>query len=159
VIEHDDRATRRAIKALDLPATYEVVVAPAGWPRTKPRALNIALHRADLFSVAMSFSGFIAADDPEADPGVFGDDPTYLAQNSPAALLRTQAAAGDIYYVLSGGQDDSYFQHRMAEFGAELDRLGIAHELHVVPGGHDGTAWGAGLDFGLAHLAAQSRAG
>ncbi|MGH6835567.1 MAG: glycosyltransferase family 2 protein [Methylocella sp.] len=43
VIEHDDPATRRAIEALHLPATYEIVVAPAGWPRTKPRALNIAL--------------------------------------------------------------------------------------------------------------------
>lgn len=43
VIEHDDRATRLAIEALDLPAPYEIVVAPAGWPRTKPRALNIAL--------------------------------------------------------------------------------------------------------------------
>jgi len=122
-------------------------------------ALNIALHRPDLFSVAMSFSGFIAADDPEADPGVFGDDPTYLAQNSPSALLSSQAAGGDIYYVLSGGQDDAYFQHRMAEFSAELDRLGIAHEFHVVPGGHDGDAWGAGLDFGLARVAAQLRAG
>ena len=122
-------------------------------------ALNIALHRPDLFSVAMSFSGFIAADDPEADAGVFGDDPTYLAQNSPAALVSAQAAAGDIYYVLSGGQNDPYFQHRMAEFSAELDRLGIAHEFHVVPGGHDANAWGAGLDFGLAYLAARLRAG
>jgi hypothetical protein len=43
VIEHDDSATRLAIEALDLPATYETVVAPAGWSRTKPRALNIAL--------------------------------------------------------------------------------------------------------------------
>ncbi|MGH6858476.1 MAG: glycosyltransferase family 2 protein, partial [Methylocella sp.] len=43
VIEDDDPATRRAIEALHLPATYEIVVAPAGWPRTKPRALNIAL--------------------------------------------------------------------------------------------------------------------
>ncbi|MCI0465516.1 MAG: glycosyltransferase, partial [Beijerinckiaceae bacterium] len=43
VIEHDDRATCRAIEALRLPANYETVVAPAGWPRTKPRALNIAL--------------------------------------------------------------------------------------------------------------------
>lgn len=43
VIEHDDRATRRAIEALQLPANYETVVAPAGWPRTKPRALNVAL--------------------------------------------------------------------------------------------------------------------
>jgi enterochelin esterase-like enzyme len=122
-------------------------------------ALNIALHHPDLFSVAMSFSGFIAADDPEADAGVFGDDPTYLAQNSPAALLSSQAAAGDIYYVLSGGQDDPYFQQRMAEFSAELDRLGMAHEFHVVPGGHDANAWAAGLDFGLLRLDAQLRAG
>ena len=122
-------------------------------------ALNIALHRPDLFSVAMSFSGFIAADDPEADAGVFGDDPAYLAQNSPAAQLSAQAAAGDIYYVLSGGRDDAYFQHRMAEFSAELDRLGLAHEFHVVPSGHDGNAWSAGLDFGLAYVASRIRAG
>jgi cellulose synthase/poly-beta-1,6-N-acetylglucosamine synthase-like glycosyltransferase len=43
VIEHDDCPTRRAIEALHLPANYEIVVAPAGWPRTKPRALNVAL--------------------------------------------------------------------------------------------------------------------
>jgi cellulose synthase/poly-beta-1,6-N-acetylglucosamine synthase-like glycosyltransferase len=43
VIEHDDHATRRAIEALRLPPIYEIIVAPAGWPRTKPRALNIAL--------------------------------------------------------------------------------------------------------------------
>jgi glycosyltransferase XagB len=43
VIEHDDRATYAAIEALKLPANYETVVAPKGWPRTKPRALNIAL--------------------------------------------------------------------------------------------------------------------
>jgi enterochelin esterase-like enzyme len=120
-------------------------------------ALNIALHHQELFSTAMSFSGFIAANDPEADPGVFGEDQAVIQRNSPAALVTSQAGAGDIYYVLSAGQNDPYFQHRMAEFSAELDRLGIAHEFHVVPGGHDGTAWDAGLDFGLAHVATQIR--
>lgn len=43
VIEHDDEATRCAIEILNLPSIYEMVVAPAGWPRTKPRALNVAL--------------------------------------------------------------------------------------------------------------------
>lgn len=43
VIEEDDRATRSAIEALELPPTYELIVAPAGRPRTKPRALNVAL--------------------------------------------------------------------------------------------------------------------
>jgi enterochelin esterase-like enzyme len=121
-------------------------------------ALNISLHHPDLFSTAMSFSGFIAADDPEADPGVFGEDPANIQRNSPAALVSSQGAARDIYYVLSGGQNDPYFQNRMAEFSAELDRLGIGHEFHVVPGGHDMTAWDAGLDFGLASLAGQIRA-
>jgi glycosyltransferase XagB len=63
VIEHDDRATRLAIEDLDLPATYEIVVAPAGWPKTKPRALNIALPlvRGELLVI------FDAEDAP--DPG------------------------------------------------------------------------------------------
>jgi enterochelin esterase-like enzyme len=120
-------------------------------------ALNLALHHQELFSTAMSFSGFIAANDPEADPGVFGEDPGFIERNSPAWLVNSQAGAGDIYYVLSGGQNDPYFQNRMAEFSAELDRLGLAHEFHVVPGGHDMIAWNAGLDLGLAHLAAQLR--
>jgi enterochelin esterase-like enzyme len=119
--------------------------------------LNLALHHQELFSTAMSFSGFIAANDPEADPGVFGEDPGFIERNSPASLVSSQTGAGDIYYVLSGGQDDPYFQNRMAEFSAQLDRLGIAHEFHVVPGGHDMTAWDAGLDLGLAHLAVQLR--
>lgn len=120
-------------------------------------ALNLALHHQELFSTAMSFSGFIAANDPESDPGVFGEDPGFIERNSPASLVSSQTGAGDIYYVLSGGQDDPHFQNRMAEFSAELDRLGIAHEFHVVPGGHDMIAWDAGLDRGLAHLAAQLR--
>ena len=118
-------------------------------------ALNLALHHPDLFTTAMSFSGFIAANDPEADPGVFGEDPAYIQRNSPAVLASSVGAARDIYYVLSAGQNDPYFQNRMAEFSAELDRLGIAHEFHVVPGGHDATAWDAGLDFGLTYLGAQ----
>jgi len=106
----------------------------------------------------MSFSGFIAADDPEADLGVFGADEPFIQRNSPAALATTQQGARDIYYVLSGGQEDPHFRHRMQDFSAELDGLGIGHEFHVVAGGHDMTAWDAGLDFGLAHLAAQIRA-
>jgi enterochelin esterase-like enzyme len=120
-------------------------------------SLNLALHHPDLFSTAMSFSGFIAANDREADPGVFGEDPAYIERNSPAVLVTSEAAARDIYYVLSGGRNDPYFQSRMAQFSAQLDRLGIAHEFHIVPGGHDGIAWDAGLDFGLAYLGTQLR--
>ncbi|MEJ0095438.1 MAG: glycosyltransferase family 2 protein [Methylocella sp.] len=43
VIEADDHATRLALEALDLPPVYEIIIAPHGRPRTKPRASNIAL--------------------------------------------------------------------------------------------------------------------
>jgi glycosyltransferase XagB len=43
VIEQRDVETLARIAELRLPARYEVVVAPAGKPQTKPRALNIAL--------------------------------------------------------------------------------------------------------------------
>ncbi|WP_230531336.1 glycosyltransferase [Microvirga roseola] len=43
VLEADDRETLHALTALDLPGFIEIVVAPSGQPRTKPRALNVAL--------------------------------------------------------------------------------------------------------------------
>lgn len=43
VLEPDDHETRAAITRLDLPATFEVIVAPDVGPRTKPKALNVAL--------------------------------------------------------------------------------------------------------------------
>ncbi len=46
VVERRDRATMSCLLALDLPARYEIVVAPPGAPSTKPRALNLALAEA-----------------------------------------------------------------------------------------------------------------
>jgi cellulose synthase/poly-beta-1,6-N-acetylglucosamine synthase-like glycosyltransferase len=43
VVEEDDRDTRDALLTLNLPAYMEILVAPPGEPRTKPRALNVAL--------------------------------------------------------------------------------------------------------------------
>jgi cellulose synthase/poly-beta-1,6-N-acetylglucosamine synthase-like glycosyltransferase len=43
VVEPDDHATRAAIARLTLPPHFEVIVAPAVGPRTKPKALNAAL--------------------------------------------------------------------------------------------------------------------
>ncbi|WP_052955007.1 glycosyltransferase [Microvirga vignae] len=43
VLEADDHDTQGALKALRLPGNIEIIVAPSGEPRTKPRALNVAL--------------------------------------------------------------------------------------------------------------------
>ena len=54
VVERDDASTRTALESLDLPARYEIVVAPPGLPATKPRALNVALPAARGALVAAS---------------------------------------------------------------------------------------------------------
>ena len=63
VVEEDDADTRAALERLALPARYQILVAPAGAPRTKPRALNIGLAQArgDLITI------FDAEDEPEPD--------------------------------------------------------------------------------------------
>ena len=63
VVERDDEATRRALKSLDLPARYEIVVAPPGLPATKPRALNVALPAARGALVVV----YDAEDEPDSD--------------------------------------------------------------------------------------------
>ncbi len=46
IVEEGDTETLVAIKQGALPPHMEVLVAPAGWPQTKPRALNIGLREA-----------------------------------------------------------------------------------------------------------------
>ena len=53
VIEADDREMLDAFRTTRLPGCFKVIVAPSGGPRTKPRALNVALPiaRGDLLVV------------------------------------------------------------------------------------------------------------
>ncbi len=67
VLEADDESTRKAVDDLQLPATFEVIVAPNVGPRTKPKALNAAL--------AFARGSFIAVYDAEDQP-----DPGQLRQ-------------------------------------------------------------------------------
>lgn len=46
VLEHDDAATLAAVRACPRPPWLKPLVAPPGRPRTKPRALNVALAHA-----------------------------------------------------------------------------------------------------------------
>jgi len=63
VVEADDAETRLALESLRLPPVYEIIVAPPGQPRTKPRALNVALP----FARGEYLCIFDAEDAPDAD--------------------------------------------------------------------------------------------
>ncbi|WP_072395627.1 glycosyltransferase [Hyphomicrobium sp. CS1GBMeth3] len=63
IVEAADLATRRAVSAVTLPSFMTVVIVPDGNPRTKPRALNFALHCATGDVVVV----YDAEDVPEPD--------------------------------------------------------------------------------------------
>ncbi len=63
VLEPDDHETRRALARLDLGPLFDIIVAPSIGPRTKPKALNVALPFArGTFTVV-----YDAEDVPEPD--------------------------------------------------------------------------------------------
>ena len=63
VVEEDDAPTRAALAALALPPHMETIVVAPGRPRTKPRALNVALAACD----AELFVIYDAEDRPQPD--------------------------------------------------------------------------------------------
>lgn len=61
VIEESDQAMQQALTSSSLPYGSEIVIAPQGFPRTKPRALNIALS----FARGTLLTVYDAEDDPD----------------------------------------------------------------------------------------------
>lgn len=92
VVEQEDADTLQALRALDLPPFAEIVIAPAGMPRTKPRALNVALLEAsgDLIVV------YDAEDVPE--PMQLRDAARLFAQMPPdVACLQARLVIDNTY--------------------------------------------------------------
>ena len=80
VLEQDDHRTRVALTALNMGYPYKLIIAPPGYPRTKPRALNIALP----FAKGEFVCVYDAEDSPDPDQlqkvvASFAAAPTRLA--------------------------------------------------------------------------------
>jgi cellulose synthase/poly-beta-1,6-N-acetylglucosamine synthase-like glycosyltransferase len=63
VIEEDDDKTLNAVKNLDFPAIFQVIVVPFHMPKTKPKACNYALH----FAKGKYITIYDAEDIPDTD--------------------------------------------------------------------------------------------
>lgn len=63
LIEEDDDKTFNAVKNLDFPAVFEVIVVPFHLPKTKPKACNYGLH----FSRGKYLTIYDAEDIPDTD--------------------------------------------------------------------------------------------
>ncbi len=97
---------------------------------------------------------FYTEDGPGAPPWIYGiDDPQAFAQRDPAALARRFVTPDDqprIY--LDCGWDDP-LRASIEVFHAALLELGLAHDYHLAPGGHDGAYWAGQVPAYLAFYA------
>jgi cellulose synthase/poly-beta-1,6-N-acetylglucosamine synthase-like glycosyltransferase len=89
VVESDDQETFAALAALKLSARYDVIVAPPGAPRTKPRALNMALAaaRGELITV------YDAEDRPA--PGQLREAVAFFAANADVDCIQAALTIGN----------------------------------------------------------------
>jgi enterochelin esterase-like enzyme len=103
-------------------------------------AVNLAARHPALFGTAISLSGFFAPAGP-----VFGNNAAYLRANSPTRILASPGPARSVDYLLVVGAQDPSYRELAQAFAAELDRLGVIHQLFILPGGHEGKVWTNGL--------------
>jgi cellulose synthase/poly-beta-1,6-N-acetylglucosamine synthase-like glycosyltransferase len=120
VIEEDDAATFAALRQVVCPPRHEIIVAPAGAPRTKPRALNVALPllRGQFVTV------FDAEDIPE--PQQIRQAAEHFAQAPPElACLQARLAINNL--------DDGWLPELFAiEYAVLFDVINIGFsDLHL----------------------------
>lgn len=125
MLEPDDGETIAAFHAMDLPAFIQVVVAPPGSPKTKPRACNLALERArgELLVI------YDAEDAP--DPGQLREAAARFAAG-PASLACLQAPLRIEIPFVSGFLARQFQQEYAAHFEVMLPALarwGLAFPL------------------------------
>jgi enterochelin esterase-like enzyme len=116
-------------------------------------AANLAARHPELFGTAISLSGYFTAEGP-----VFGANPAYQHANSPSNLVRSPGPARRVAYLLAAGDHDGRYRHASEQFAAELDRLGVRHELFLLSGGHEGGVWTNGLVLCLQEVKVQLEA-
>jgi putative tributyrin esterase len=88
---------------------------------------------------------------------IFGPDGSDMRHNSdPFVLVRSADPSHTPYLYVSCGSKESLLAPNR-EFAALLDRYGIAHEFHVIRGGHDWNAWNPNLGGLFESMRKQSR--
>ena len=111
ILEADDVATRDALLAQELPPWFEILVAPPGEPRTKPRALNFALP--------LLPDGLVTVYDAEDRP-----DPAQLRLAAAAfATAPETLACVQARLVVSNGADHWLTQCFTLEYAALFGRI------------------------------------
>ena len=99
-------------------------------------ATNIALHHPDVFGFVISLGGYY-----RAEGSIWGNNPNYIRQNSPADVLPTDKPAWSIQYYLGAGSKDQPYYTDTLQFGQELAALHIPYQFDLQIGYHSWRLW------------------
>lgn len=118
-------------------------------------AINLAFHHPEKFIFVGGISSAIDVPRRPFSLRRFGQSSRYKVlfgpggseirhKNDPFFEIRTANPAKLPYFYLSCGQQEGLLAPNR-EFAAFLDRQGIKHEFHSLPGGHDWNRWNSEL--------------
>lgn len=99
-------------------------------------AMNIAAHHPDVFGTVISLGGYYYAEGP-----IWGNNPAYMRQNSPAAVLPHDRRAWKLHIYLGAATQDQPYYRDTRQFMQELDALHIPYHFDLQPGYHSWKVW------------------
>jgi enterochelin esterase-like enzyme len=99
-------------------------------------ATNIAIHHPDIFGSVISLGGYYYA-----EGSIWGNNTTYIQQNSPADVILTNKQAWKLQFFLGAGKQDQPYYSDTQKFAQELGKLHISYVLDVQNGYHSWTVW------------------
>jgi putative tributyrin esterase len=114
-------------------------------------AIKIGLDHPDMFAFVGALSPAIDAprrrftwrrvDQSRYFREIFGPDDSDVRHSNDPFLMasRVDPAKAPFFYITCGKEEGLLAPNR--EFAALLDRYRLAHDFHIVPGGHDWNAW------------------
>lgn len=99
-------------------------------------AMNIAVHHADVFGFVISLGGYY-----HAEGSIWGNNATYMRQNSPVDVLPQNKQAWKLHIFLGAGTKDQPYYTYAKQFAHELDQLRIPYHLDTQNGYHSWAIW------------------
>lgn len=115
-------------------------------------AMNLGLKHREVFGAILCHSGYFRALDSWPERLVFGDDANLKRRNSPLDYLGDLGDLGGTAIYLDAGTERGLYRAQAEELHRRLKALGIPHEFHLFPGGHNWAYWSQHLVDSLGFL-------
>ena len=99
-------------------------------------AMNIAVHHPDVFGTVISLGGYYYA-----EGSTWGNNTTYMQENSPADVLPGNKSAWKLHIYLGAATSDEPYYMDTQRFAHTLDTLHVPYQLDIQHGYHSWSVW------------------